>query len=517
MSDIEFLNKLSNPYENLNYYDNYTTYLILFAFVTIVTAFAVSYMYVMMFSKQIKDNWVAQRCNPLIMPFAGQINAPSTTSSAQYTTDNFNYCSQQVVTDALSTATLPVTYTNKVLHEFVSVLQESINSIREMINKLRNSLKDISAEVMGRIGNIMIPIQQVTLKIRDFLGKIQGTLVAVLYTSLGSYYTLQSLMGAIVEFITIILIALSICISIMWLIPLTWGAASAMTVVFLSVAIPMTLILVVMVEVLHVSSGLKIPKVKCFDEETTVTLLNRRNKAIKDIKIGDKLSDRSLVTAVIKVLREGSEMYELDGVIVSDSHVVKTQDTWIRVDEHPLSKRVVAYDKKHLYCINTTSKVVKINSTTFTDWDEVYDELLAEICDFQLNGEKINELQNIHEKLDGGFYASTQIRMQNGEIIRIKDVQPNDLLFDNISVYGVVKIDALSIEHHYVHNTEHSCIHAAGRIKCYNKKNFKPSNSFCLKLKERYLYHLLTDKGHFYLNEVCVADYNSAIDFYNGS
>ena len=53
--------------------------------------------------------------------------------------------------------------------------------------------------------NMMIPLQQIIIGMRDMLSKIQGTLTASLFTLLGSYYTLRSLMGAIAQLIITIL------------------------------------------------------------------------------------------------------------------------------------------------------------------------------------------------------------------------------------------------------------------------------------------------------------------------
>jgi hypothetical protein len=46
-----------------------------------------------------------------------------------------------------------------------------------------------------------------SIALMDTFQKIQGTMTAGLYTMLGSYYTLQALMGAIIELIIKILVS----------------------------------------------------------------------------------------------------------------------------------------------------------------------------------------------------------------------------------------------------------------------------------------------------------------------
>ena len=509
----ENVNSVHKYYEKLTYYDIYTTDIIVFVCVTVFFLYAVAYCSVMMYSTEIQDDWPNQRCNPLIMPFAGTINAPTGTSSSTYTSDNFNYCTQQVVSDALTVATMPVQFIINSLLTLVNILHESIDNIRSMMSKVRNELKEVSQEVMGRMGNIMIPMQQILIKMRDFLGKVQGTIVAAMFTSLGSYYTLQSLMGAIVEFIVMILIALSVTIAIMWAVPFTWGAAASMTVMYLAISIPMMIVLVFLQDVLKVNSGLKIPKIKCFDEFTKVGIFQKTSKCIKDIKIGDILKDNSRVTAIVKVLKEGSIMYELNGVIVSDTHIVNHESNWVRVSEHPLAKKINKYDNKYLYCLNTTSKTISANDIEFTDWDELYGRKLIEIHDFvRTNGSHPDTLSNIHKYLDVGLYPTTQITLNDGTRTAIKNIKVNDVLYNNIVVYGLVKIDGLHLESNHASSTS-CCVSERYQTFTNGERKIVRNTS---NITVKYLYHLLTNPGYFYVNETCVSDYNAAIDYFNG-
>ena len=56
----------------------------------------------------------------------------------------------------------------------------------------------------------MIPIQKMFIALMDIFQKIQGVMTAGLYTMLGSYYTLQSLMGSILELFVKMLISFTV-------------------------------------------------------------------------------------------------------------------------------------------------------------------------------------------------------------------------------------------------------------------------------------------------------------------
>jgi hypothetical protein len=302
---------------------------------------------------------------------------------------------------------------------------EAIQKIREILASIRNNVKKIAEDIMNRILNILAPLQTMLISLADAFNKTQGILTAGLYTALGSYYTLQALMGAILELIIKMLISLVIMIVGLWLVPFTQPMAATLSAVFLSIAIPLAIIVVVMKKVLHIESS-KIPKLRCFDENTYFKLNNGEKIQIKDLKLEDKLDDDSIVISIFKVTSKNLKIYNLNGIIVSESHIVKYKDKWIMVKYHPDAKILLKYDNPYLYCINTNKKVFELNGILYTDWDEVYDESLI----------KYNNL-NVKQT---GFDSSSKVKMMNGIEKNISDILIGDILFNGNIVYGIVNL-----------------------------------------------------------------------------
>ena len=278
----ESANKVKNMYDKLTYFDQYGSQVFLFIVLSIIVLLVYSYCAVMLNVQPIKDDWANQRCNPKVMPFAGFINKPPGKSIRDFTQENFTYCVQNILKSITGYAVQPLTYITSMLQSLYLEILKQIQGVRDMINNVRNSMSALAKEVMGRIMNMMIPLQQIIIGMKDAMGKIQGILTAALFTSLGSYYALKSLMGAIVEFIVIILLVLLALIIILWILPFTWPAAASMTAVFLAISIPLAIIVFFMTEVLHIKSS-AIPKLRCFDEYTLIPLQNGNKIYIKDI------------------------------------------------------------------------------------------------------------------------------------------------------------------------------------------------------------------------------------------
>ena len=236
MDNIKFQN-LKKMYENLNYFDQYGSSVILFIIISIVVVLAICYCFVMINAQPIADDWPNQRCKPNIIPFAGLITHPEGVTASEYTAENFTYCIQNILSDITGSAISPLTFVTNILLTVANSISETIQAIREMIDKVRTFAQSIFEEIMGRIMNIMIPLQEIIISFKDLVGKIQGTLTGGLFTLLGSYYTLKSLMGAIAQFIIIILIAIAVVVAILWILPFTWGLAATNTAIFIAIAI----------------------------------------------------------------------------------------------------------------------------------------------------------------------------------------------------------------------------------------------------------------------------------------
>ena len=236
----QFINK---TYDELSFFDLYGNSVVIFMLMTLFVFLVFSYCKVMQTKESIADDWINQRCKPQNMPFAGLITHPEGTSAFQYTSDNFQYCVQNILTNITGHALEPFQYMINALTQVFSAISDSLQQIREVINKLRNNIKTFAQDILSRILNVMIPIQKMFITLMDVMQKIQGVMTGGLYTMLGSYYTLQALMGAILEMIIKILIALAIIVIGLWILPFTWPAAAATTSVFLAISIPLSIII----------------------------------------------------------------------------------------------------------------------------------------------------------------------------------------------------------------------------------------------------------------------------------
>jgi hypothetical protein len=510
-------------YDNLNYFDQYGATFILFILITLVLLILISYCHVKINAQPVIDNWPNERCKPNIIPFAGFITHPEGISAVDYTAQNFNYCMQGILSSISGSMLEPITFVINIIKDVLSSVEDAINDIRVMFDKVRTFFQTVAQEVMGRIMNMMIPLQQIIISFKDLVGKIQGAMTAGLFTLLGTYYTLKSLLGAIAQFLIIILIALAAIIVLFWIIPFTWGFAITNTVIFIAISIPVAIILVFMLDVLKIQPDLSIPGLpgpssSCFDENTKITMNDGTKKNISEIKVGDILLNNNEVTSTFKVTSGGSKMYKLGDIIVSNTHIVKYLNKWVPAPQHPKAVAYGAYDKPYLYCLNTTNKTIVIDDFLFTDWDEIYENDIELIKSNKYV--KIDKLSDIHFELDGGFSEFTQIKLKNGITKYIKDVLIDDVLENGAKVYGLVEINGQNVKEQCKYNLGKNLVVVGGpniticdiKIGQITTLDNKFNSKRKLEKNNSLLYHLLTDKKTFKIGDIKFYDYNASID-----
>lgn len=462
---MEYVNHL---YDNLTYFDLYGHSVITFTVFTLLVAGVFMYVHIIQHRETIAEDWVNQRCKPQHLLVAGWITKPDGVSAFQYTRDNFQYCVQNILKDVSNQALQPIQFLLQGLTTLFSGVVQSLQDIRGTVQRLRSGVASFTEDVLQRVLNVMLPMQKMFIAVMDTFQKIQGSMTTSLYTMLGTYYVLQSLMGAILELIVKMLVALSIIIVGLWISPFTWPAAASMSAVFLALAVPLSIVTYFMTEVLHIKTS-AVPKLRCFDGDTSVMLSIGVSIPMKNVQVGDVLSDGGIVTATMQLSAEGVKMYNLHDVIVSDSHLVYHNGNWIRVAKHPDAVLLTLPSPcPYIYCLNTTTKRICISGLIFSDWDEIVGdafEKLAHACPSVRLPSEVYRLDLADAKKHNEL-----IQLVNQHWIPIAHVGVGTLVAGGTSkknkVYGVVQLTNKRM--HLLTTSGKFIVKTAGEVTDYN-------------------------------------------------
>jgi hypothetical protein len=218
-------------------------------------------------------------------------------------------------------------------------------------------------------------------------------------------------------------------------------------------------------------------------------------------------------------------MYDLYGIIVSETHTVYYSGEWILVKNHP-DAILIPYCKPYIYSLNVHLKKFSINGIILTDWDELYSHHLSILKNklklikskyYQVNTDHF-KYEDIHKYLNGGFSGDTLIKMMNDTSKMIKNINVGDVLEKNNYVYGIVEINGSTLSNQYKYDLGKLIIEGGPNLFYDNSLGIKVSTLYLDRKNKkviapnRKLYHLLTSTGIFYINKCKFYDYNSLID-----
>ena len=517
-----FSGYIDKLYEKSTYLDKYggsviTTTATLFIFFLLF-----SYYYVQARVKPIKADWDNQKCSPAIIPFAGYINAGPGESKIEYTAKNFSECVNSILSNIIGTFTSPIDFISNMLGQFFVLLAKAIQKIREVFNKIRLAIMKIVTNIMGRMVNVVIQLQRVTMKIKAIMEKAQGIMTTGLYTVMASYLALKSSLGAMLEIIIKFLIILAALVVIAWIFPWTWPFAATVTALFIAVAIPTGIIAGWLVHILEITSDNlpNNPKKGCFDENTIVETMKGKKKII-DIKLGDILKDGGIVTSTFKIKKADKEIFNLNGVIVTGCHDVYKNDIgWIPVSQHPSRTLLLNYQNQFVYCLNTTSKQIIVNGTTFADWDEVDEYDLEELKNkypkkFKKSKSLSSDHTALHKYLEGGFCGDTKVKLKNGSMISLKDLDLNDNLYFGGEILGIVEISSKNIEQIKKYKINNNTFIGGPNLVIDDKYlgKFNTINMGTpIEFDNNKLYHIITASGKLMIKNTVFFDYNGSLE-----
>ena len=538
----DVVNKIKKLYSTFGYMDKHGSDVWVSVIICITFGLVISYSYYTNVLEVLRSDWVIHRCNPLFIPFAGLIHKPQNQSNLEYTAENFNGCIKSMLKNIADAAIEPFALTIRILNEACQKLIESFNLLRVLYKNLRNNYGNAIKQVYSGMVNLVISFIEFLVKMKDSMSKIHAILTTTFYSIVGAYLSMQSLFTNIIVFIIFILITIAgiiitliILYVILFSIPFV-GAAVGTPVLISSIVVTIIMICILIpilwfkFELMR-AMGLTSPPTPavpgCFSGDTEIELVSidkthYTRKQFKNINIGDILKHGGKVTAFMKISSETQNIYNLNGVIVTGEHRVfnKSQLKWIKVKEDPNSIHIPDFDQPFVYCLNTDEKFFKINDTTYSDWDDIDENVINKLKTNCPSMPMNFTYSDIHTHLDSGFTSDMIITLNHGETIAICDVKVNDILASGDKVVGVFKIASHDVDiYKYDFNNNititgtkniHIRDNNLGIINCM-KENRGVIQS--INIKEP-LYHLLTDTGSFVINNIRVNDYNYGIDVY---
>ena len=415
---------------------NYSSFSHIFVIIIIIIIFSALALLVLMSigKKYIVRNWVKYRCNPIIIPFAGVFGKDSE--------QVMQICSGMIADSQAKSQLLPV---KSQLSGTLGIL----GNFGNMFQTLRKRSGTFQALLMGTFGMLYSKIQSVGeiihlifIRLSEVLKKHFGIFLVIYKVLLTTYHTFNSVLrgpiGQLGEFLL------------------------------------------------------------CFDENTEIDIPNGLTKKIKYIQLGDRLLNNSKVIGTLEFSAENVDMYSYNNIIVSGTHLVNENNSWIRVNQSKSSQKLRNYTNKTIHCLITSNNLITINNIIFRDYIELNNNYtnnkMKQYILEHLNDEIYDKPINIGENYVSGFHKHTKIEMDNGSYKTMDTIKIGDNTI-NGKILGIILLKNTSEiytdgTNYFSENNIYKINNSSKWELVSNSSLFRHYGNYC-----NTLYHLKTETG----------------------
>ncbi len=381
----DLYSNVNNLYKKAGYLNIYGIDLIITIVITIFFVLIIIYFSIVNNLGPIRANWDSNKCKPSVIPFAGIINKPDDDSVLEFTQKNFINCSQTMLRDIVDNAFKPIYLAYQGINNLFKVLAESLKKIYEQISNIQLTGSGILDVLNRYLGGLMVPIREIIISFKDLLNKIQGSVVVILYSLFGPYYILLGILDYFIDYLLkIIAIATGVVAALLILTFIPFFGAAFIIPTQIAAGILagfVALIAVVTILIHHIRQT-----AMCFDPDTKIQLDTGELIAMKDVKLGAKLKNGSVVQSVMKInnLDENNniinKMYKLEKgeknepIYVTGSHLIydSTIKDFVKVSNYRGTNPAIETNKEcpELACLITSDHTIPIGNEIFHDWED---------------------------------------------------------------------------------------------------------------------------------------------------
>jgi len=232
---------------------------------------------------------------------------------------NFSYCIQTMQSDYTSYLLQPVTFLTSILGDTLTGFVGQIDDVRGMFSNIRTFIPTFFTNIFGSFSNLTIEMEKTTIEIKDLMSKTSGIITALVHIMNSSITTMKT------------------------------GY--------------------------NLSTG-----TKCFHPNTKIKLKNGEIKCMKELNLGDVLSNGSSVESVMKINNKKRDIpfYVIKNAGVNNEDIYVTGSHFIFDNVSSKFIKVQNYKNAELSnvthdwfsCLITNDHQIFIGKEIFWDWED---------------------------------------------------------------------------------------------------------------------------------------------------
>ena len=362
--------------------ENWTGTMIKACILTVVFLICLILMFTMGSLKEITENFPKYRCNPMIMPFAGNFGYDAK--------ENFNYCLTSIFNVKAAEIFAPIYNLLGGFTDIVKMIVDVALGIRKLFSNFFLGVNTFIRTTRDRIQGVFFTIRMSFLKINNLMARVYGTMYAVIWMGTSAMTAGFNL-----------------------------GNNDLIKFIFEFCFDPTTPVL------LKNGTFSKISDLKIGDELAT---------------LGNQTTP--VVRSIFRFAGDKTDMVQINDVVMSAEHYVQAPDgKWIPSKNHPDARRVESIPE--LVCINVSGHMFKVGKSELiaADYDEhssaEVNETTQALAMHTLNGRnnECDKIQDYSLGIDGYSF----VRMADYTWKPISSIKIGDTIWNSGTVLGLVQ------------------------------------------------------------------------------
>jgi hypothetical protein len=327
----------------------------------------------------VMNDWENRRCDLPIMTasFFFKPDTDTRTKSA-FASDNFNFCMKTFVDRFINLFSAPIaTVLGKQVDASISAAN-AVNMVRNIAHNMHAAFTKYISSYFKKFTASVFEMNRMLQYFKMAIDRINGIVTSMIFSGLSVF---RGIINFILYVIRVVMVICGIMLIIIIILFFVLFPVMPIILATLTTIITGVLILSGVISGTIASEAEGQRKGFCFSEDTEIPVKGEdgeKRVRVQDIKVGDELGIYGKVTAVVQMDGTHVELYHLDGVYVSESHLVQgTDKVWKAVSSD--ERAVPSYKKSAIvYCFNTTSNIIPVcgitSTTLYRDWEEISNE-----------------------------------------------------------------------------------------------------------------------------------------------
>jgi len=415
-----------------------------FIAVTVGLFFGLVFMQASVNRAEVMANWSKYKSDPLYM-FAAPIFKPDDDprSRLQFATDNFHDVISEKLTTIFAVLLQPLFQVFKILTDALTQTLSSLFNIKSLLDnmwKKWNSMVDI---FQRRFNGVFHSFRVTFTKIFNAMEKSYGVATASLFAGISAINSMTSFLDLVIKIIITILVILVVMVILLFFV--------------LAPFIPLIMTTIGIIAATAMGGAVGgMAESFCFTANSRVVTAEGHVR-IDKIKVGQHLSPTNKVMGVLTFITDKYDLYYLDGIAVSGTHIVYHEGIPIHVKFHPKATELPKFREK-LYCLITSEHTIPIlgleSVHTFSDWEELdtvveqrswYSQIYETLNNVKPEQVPNDDILQSEAAVAAGTFVSTHVGPSC-----IESLRPGDMIYsaDGVStkVIGVVQLDPSSVK-----------------------------------------------------------------------